>query len=181
MLLGVSKRRGYEKALAWGNVQKWAKIIIQDGARNEVNPWLKRIGWMPYLVGMERPDLLASEAMDGLVRFSQSSIIHHIGIFVRLEVICTKKHQTYPKYQFTKRQREAWEAFVKEARGVVGGEEEDKEQPGATLDNKMTDDADSIVGEMEEAPVVGVGNMGELETLLSIKKACLAFYITLLN
>ncbi|KAK7191963.1 hypothetical protein PSPO01_02412 [Paraphaeosphaeria sporulosa] len=32
---------------AWGNVQKRAKITIQDG-------------WMPYLVGMERPDLLAS-------------------------------------------------------------------------------------------------------------------------
>ncbi|KAL5371637.1 hypothetical protein DPSP01_014122 [Paraphaeosphaeria sporulosa] len=65
---------------------------------------------MPYLVGMERPDLLASveepkaeeepvaaaiwEAMDGLTRFSQSSIIHRIGIFVRLEAIRTEKHQT---------------------------------------------------------------------------------------
>ncbi|KAK7178695.1 hypothetical protein PSPO01_15251 [Paraphaeosphaeria sporulosa] len=71
---------------AWGNVQKRAKITIQDGARDEVNPWLKRIGWMPYLVGMEQPDLLASveepkaeeepiaaaiwEAIDGLARFT---------------------------------------------------------------------------------------------------------------
>ncbi|KAK7177379.1 hypothetical protein PSPO01_16572 [Paraphaeosphaeria sporulosa] len=98
---------------AWGNVQKRAKTTIQDGARDEVNPWLERTGWMPYLVGMERPDLLASveepkaeeepvaaaiwEAMDGLARFSQSSVIHRIGIFVRLEAIRTEKHQT--RYQ----------------------------------------------------------------------------------
>ncbi|KAK7178346.1 hypothetical protein PSPO01_15608 [Paraphaeosphaeria sporulosa] len=220
---------------AWGNVQKRAKTTIQDGARDEVNPWLERTGWMPYLVGMERPDLLASveepkaeeepvaaaiwEAMDGLARFSQSSVIHRIGIFVRLEAIRTEKHQTRyqplqpymdeksigeharpwqqmlmffwrtqqehvwksPKYQFTKRQREAWEAFVKEAGGAAGGEEEDEEQLGATSDDKMTDDADSVVGEMEEAPAAGVGNMGEPETLSSIEKACLAFCITLLN
>ncbi|KAL5373157.1 hypothetical protein DPSP01_012910 [Paraphaeosphaeria sporulosa] len=86
-----------------------------------------------------------------------------------------------PKYQSTKRQREAWEAFIKEARGAAGREEEDKEQPGATSDDEMTDDVDSAVGEIEEAPAAGVGNIGELEMLLSIKKAYLAFYIALLN
>ena len=63
----------------------------------------------------------------------------------------------------------------------MGGEEEDEEQLGATLDDEIMDDADSVVGEIEEALVVGVSNIGELETLLSIKKAYLAFYIILLN
>jgi hypothetical protein len=72
---------------------------------------------LPYLVGMERPDLLACveepvtepdprkeeaepveaaiwTAMDGLARFSQTSVINRIGVFVRLEAIRTKKHQT---------------------------------------------------------------------------------------
>jgi hypothetical protein len=71
-----------------------------------------------YLVGMERPNLLACveepvsdanlrkdeeaelveaaiwAAMDRLVRFSQASVIDQISVFVRLEAICTKKHQT---------------------------------------------------------------------------------------
>jgi hypothetical protein len=71
------------------------------------------------LVGIERLELLASieepvaepnprqeeqqaepveaamwEAMDGLARFSQASVIYCIGVFVRLEAIWTEKHQT---------------------------------------------------------------------------------------
>jgi hypothetical protein len=69
-----------------------------------------------YLVGIERPNLLVCveepvsdadprkdekaelveaaiwTAMDGLVRFSQASVIDWIGVFVRLEAIRTKKH-----------------------------------------------------------------------------------------
>jgi hypothetical protein len=52
-------RVGREMAEAWTNIEKWARTTIQDGERDEVNPWLKRTGWLPYLVGMERPDLLA--------------------------------------------------------------------------------------------------------------------------
>ncbi|KAF2741676.1 hypothetical protein M011DRAFT_497939 [Sporormia fimetaria CBS 119925] len=80
--------------------------------------WETRTQWLPYLVGMERPNLLACieepvtdpdarkdeeaetvqaaiwAAMDGLVRFSQASVIDRIGVFVRLEAIRTEKHQT---------------------------------------------------------------------------------------
>jgi hypothetical protein len=69
-------------------------------------------------VGIERPNLLACveepvsdadprkdkeakpvevaiwAAMDGLVQFSQASVINQIGVFMRLEAIRTKKHQT---------------------------------------------------------------------------------------
>jgi hypothetical protein len=73
---------------------------------------------LPYLVGIERPNLLACveepvtkpdlqkeeeaelvkaaiwAAMDGLAQFSQTSVINRISVFVQLEAICTKKHQT---------------------------------------------------------------------------------------
>jgi hypothetical protein len=76
-----------------------------------VNLWLERTQWVLYLVGMERPNLLACvkepvtdpdlrkeeqaelveaaiwAAMDRLVRFSQASVIDWISVFVRLEAI----------------------------------------------------------------------------------------------
>jgi hypothetical protein len=81
-----------------------------------VNLWLERTQWLLYLVGIERPDLLACveepvsdadsrkdeeaelveaaiwAAIDGLVQFSQASVIDWIGVFVRLEAIRTEKH-----------------------------------------------------------------------------------------
>ena len=71
---------------------------------------------MPYLVGMERADLMAcvkepvaepdprSEeeaelveaaiwaAMAGLTRLSQASVVERVGVFVRLEAIRIEKH-----------------------------------------------------------------------------------------
>ena len=98
-------------AKAWANVETQAVNTIQAGERDEVNPWVERTQWLPYLVGMERPELMAcveepvSEpdprleqqakpveaaiwaAMDGLARFSQASVIHRVGVFVRLEAV----------------------------------------------------------------------------------------------
>ena len=109
---------GEQMARAWESIEKRAQNTIQGGERDEVNPWLERTQWLPYLVGMERPDLLACveepvanadprkdeeaepveaaiwAAMDGLARFSQASVIDRIGVFVRLEAIRTEKHQT---------------------------------------------------------------------------------------
>ncbi|KAF2824584.1 hypothetical protein CC86DRAFT_258254, partial [Ophiobolus disseminans] len=106
---------------AWERVEKRAHKTIQEGERNEVNPWVERTQWLPYLVGMERADLMACveepvaepdlrndvepepveaaiwKAMDGLTRFSQASVIERVGVFVRLEAIRTEKHQT--RYQ----------------------------------------------------------------------------------
>ncbi|PVH96324.1 hypothetical protein DM02DRAFT_687969, partial [Periconia macrospinosa] len=111
-------RVGEQIAKAWANVESRAQTTIQEGERDEVNPWLERTQWLPYLVGMERAELLASieepvaepdprqeqqaepveaamwAAMDGLARFSQASVIHRVGVFVRLEAIRTEKHQT---------------------------------------------------------------------------------------
>jgi hypothetical protein len=100
------------------NGNKRAQSTIQVGERNEVNPWVERTQWLPYLVGMERADLIACiekpvaeldprsdnkaelmeaaiwEAMDKLTRFSQASVIERVGVFVRLEASRTVKHQT---------------------------------------------------------------------------------------
>ncbi|KAL1643247.1 hypothetical protein SLS61_009346 [Didymella pomorum] len=109
---------GEQMARAWANVETRAENTIQQGEKDEVNPWLERTQWLPYLVGMERPELMACieepvaepdakqeqqtepveaamwAAMEGLARFSQASVIHRIGVFVRLEAIRTEKHQT---------------------------------------------------------------------------------------
>jgi hypothetical protein len=73
------------------NGNKRAQSTIQVGERNEVNPWVERTQWLPYLVGME-PAIW--EAMDKLTRFSQASVIERVGVFVRLEASRTVKHQT---------------------------------------------------------------------------------------
>ncbi|KAF2820465.1 hypothetical protein CC86DRAFT_304237, partial [Ophiobolus disseminans] len=52
-------RVGEAMAQAWENVEKRAHKTIQEGERNEVNPWVERTQWLPYLVGMERADLMA--------------------------------------------------------------------------------------------------------------------------
>src|SRR4051812_34506091 len=167
----------------WEEIEKKARTTIQEGEKDEVNPWLERTGWQKYLVRLERPDLLESieepnvdpkkekepveaaiwEAMDGLARFSQASVIERIGVFVALEAIKTEKHQTRyqplqpymdeksivehvrpwkqmlmffartqrehewdsPKYRFTRRQREAWEALVDCAERQANGEEDE--------------------------------------------------------
>ncbi|KAJ4354790.1 hypothetical protein N0V95_003520 [Ascochyta clinopodiicola] len=109
---------GEQMAKAWANVEMRTQNTIQEGERDEVDPWLERTQWLPYLVGTERPELMACiaepvaepdprqeqqaepveaamwAAMEGLARFSQASVIHRISVFVRLEAIRTEKHQT---------------------------------------------------------------------------------------
>ncbi|KAF1938208.1 hypothetical protein EJ02DRAFT_425896 [Clathrospora elynae] len=103
-------------AKAWEKVERQATSTIQEGERDEVNPWVERTQWLPCLVGMERADLIACieepiaepdprsnnktepieaaiwAAMSGLTRFSQALVIKRVGMFVLLEAIRTKKH-----------------------------------------------------------------------------------------
>jgi hypothetical protein len=50
---------GKQMAKAWTNIKTRAQNTIQEGKRDEVNPWVERTQWLPYLVGMERPELMA--------------------------------------------------------------------------------------------------------------------------
>jgi RecQ family ATP-dependent DNA helicase len=238
---------GEQMAKAWENIEKRAQNTIQDGERDEVNPWLERTQWLPYLVGMERSELMACiaepvtepdprqeqqaepveaaiwVAMGELARFSQASVIHRIGVFVRLEAIRTEKHQTRfqplqpymdeksivehvrpwqqilmffartqrehawksPKYRFTRRQREAWEALAEEAKRIAEGEEEGEEEEEMEVeeveDEIMADDVNEAIDEMETEEDRAAEGISEPETLSSIQKACLEFCIALLS
>jgi hypothetical protein len=50
---------GEQIAKAWANVKTLAQNTIQAGEKDEVNPWVERTQWLPYLVGIERPELMA--------------------------------------------------------------------------------------------------------------------------
>jgi hypothetical protein len=39
---------------SWTAVKNTEKRIIQEGQPDEVNPWLERTGWQPYLAGLDR-------------------------------------------------------------------------------------------------------------------------------
>ena len=237
-------RVGEQMAKAWANVETRAQNTIQAGEKDEVNPWLERTQWLPYLVGMERPALLACieepvaepdprreeepepietaiwKAMDELARFSQTSVINRVGVFVRLEAIRTEKHQTRfqplqpymdekaivdhvrpwkqmlmffartqkehawksPKYRFTRRQREAWEALVEAAERSVEPEEEEGVEDEEIEDEEMQDDIDEAIEETEtEEENPTTERLSKPETLSNIQKACLEFCIALLS
>nr|GEZ17793.1 RecQ helicase L2 [Tanacetum cinerariifolium] len=236
---------GEKMARAWANIEARRQTTIQEGERDEVNPWLERTQWLPYLVGMERPELLACveepvaepdprqeqpaepveaamwEAMDGLARFSQRSVIERIGVFVRLEAIRTEKHQTRyqplqpymdeqsivkhvrpwqqmvmffartqrehtwksPRYRFTRRQREAWEALVEEAERVAegGADEEGEEMDVEEGEEATADDVDEAIDEMETIQDTAPNAIIPPTKLSSIQRACLEFCIALMS
>jgi superfamily II DNA helicase RecQ len=254
-------RVGKQMADAWENIKKRAHTTIENGEKDEVNPWLQRTGWLPYLIGLERPDLLASikepgvdpakdeepveaaiwNAIGKLAQYSQDSVIERVGVFVRLEAIRTEHHQTRyqplqpymdekaiikharrwqqivmffartqrehewnsPAYRFTRRQREAWEALIKQARRDVGGGdidigETDDEMEEVEADEMDDDemDGDDEVDEVDEAIDEGgehdeaghdtgnrsqPGSASKPEGLSKLQKACLQFCIALLN
>jgi hypothetical protein len=247
-------RVGEQMARAWENVEKQVHKTIQEGERDEVNPWVERTQWLPYLVGTERLDLMACieepvaepdsrndeeaepieaaiwAAMEGLTRFSQASVIERVGVFVRLEAIRTEKHQTRfqplqpymdkdgivkhtrpwqqvlmffartqkehkwksPQYQFTRRQREAWEALIREAEAAAAGEEEEMDEDiDEDIDEDMEEDIDEDIDEEIDEEVDEEVEQGSAEAgrakgnqavrLSSIQKACLRFCIALLD
>jgi hypothetical protein len=110
-------RVGEAMAKAWKRVKEQAISTIQVGECDKVSSWVEQTQWLPYLVGMERMNLMVCieepvaksdsrsdiepelveaatwAAMAGLIRFSQVSVIERVGLFVRLEAIQTEKHQ----------------------------------------------------------------------------------------
>jgi len=245
-------------AAQWAEIEKKAHDTIQAGEEDEVNPWLERTQWQPYLSGLRRPDLLECirepivarpdgrdrrsrrqmeeepeepveraiwEAMDELARISQASVTERVGVFVRLEAIRTEKHQTRyqplqpymdeksisdhvrpwqqmvmffartqkeherqsPKYRFTRRQREAWEALVEEAERKVSGEGEEEEEEEREEEEDVKDIEDSGGSEFANDDEEDQGQNsknnqdGRPEKLTAIQRACLEFCIQLLN
>ena len=44
-------RVGEQMAKAWANIETQTQNTIQAGEKDEVNPWLERTQWLPYLMG----------------------------------------------------------------------------------------------------------------------------------
>jgi hypothetical protein len=97
-----------------------------------------------------------------------------------------------PQYRFTWRQREAWEALVREARRTVKAEAEDAEEAdeeiGEEGNNEMeTDeeidkeiDVNDIDQATEAAPDLSTASIRQ-KKLSRLQKACLEFCIALLD
>jgi predicted phage gp36 major capsid-like protein len=67
----------------------------------------------------------------------------------------TQREHTWksPKYRFTRRQRETWEAFVEEAeRSVEQEEERDGADDEEREDEEMADDVDEAIEDVSLAP-----------------------------
>jgi hypothetical protein len=85
---------------------------------------------------------------------------------------------TSPKYQFTRRQREAWEALVKEAQRSARGEGEQEEEEGEEMEveeveeEMMADNVnkaiDEAIDETETEEYTTAAGISEPETLSSI-------------
>jgi hypothetical protein len=92
-----------------------------------------------------------------------------------------------PKYRFTRRQREAWEALVEEAERSARGEEEQEEGEETEIDEVededeiMADGVDKAIDETEAEENTTAEGISEPEALSSIQKACLEFCIALLS
>ena len=98
---------------SWKAVQAAQERTIREGQPDEVNPWLERTGWEPYLAGLDHAPLVRCvsapdeeeepvnaaiwQIMGELIQYCQHSVKHRVGVFVRLEAIRTEKHQT--RYQ----------------------------------------------------------------------------------
>jgi hypothetical protein len=90
----------------------------------------------------------------------------------------TQKEHTWksPGYQFTRRQREAWEALVHEAERVVAGVEEDMDED---MDEEIEEEVDEEVEQGSAEAGRTKGN--QVLQLSSIQKASLRFCIALLD
>ncbi|EOD42854.1 putative dna helicase protein [Neofusicoccum parvum UCRNP2] len=101
----------------WEELEKRARATIEDGEKDEVSPWLDRTQWLPYLARLDRDELLASveepnttnnpdrpeeeepvaaaiwKAMDDVARIGQQAVTQRVGIFIRMELMRTEKHQ----------------------------------------------------------------------------------------
>jgi hypothetical protein len=79
-----------------------------------------------------------------------------------------------PKYQFTRLQREAWEALVEEAKRSAQGEEEQEEEEETEIDKVkdkdkiIADDVDEAIDETEAEENTTAEGISKPEALLSI-------------
>ncbi|KAG8630425.1 hypothetical protein KVT40_002044 [Elsinoe batatas] len=113
---GQMARQGWEEFITKGAkeveaIREAMERRIEDGEKDEVNHWLERTGWLKFLSGFDRRDLVESiqepdkeevservehaiwMAVGRLTRMAQHTIGQKAGIFVRMEAIRNEKEQ----------------------------------------------------------------------------------------
>ena len=95
---------------AMERVKDQRRRLIAEAPFNEPSLWLKRVGWVKRLEGLDRDELVSSvrepepdteliatliwRAMDEMIRECQQTVIEYAGIFIRMEAIRTESKQT---------------------------------------------------------------------------------------
>ena len=95
---------------AMERVKDQRRRLIAEAPFNEPSLWLKRVGWVKRLEGLDRDELVSSvrepepdteliatliwRAMDEMIRECQQTVIDYAGIFIRMEAIRTESKQT---------------------------------------------------------------------------------------
>jgi phosphopantothenoylcysteine synthetase/decarboxylase len=127
----------------------------------------------------------------------EKSISEHVRLWQQILIFFARTQRKHawksPKYRFTRRQREAWEALVEQAERSARGEEEQEEGEETETgevevedededeDEIMADDVNEAIDETEAEENTTAEGISELEALSSIQKACLEFCIALLS
>ncbi|KAJ8106608.1 hypothetical protein OPT61_g9423 [Boeremia exigua] len=128
----------------------------------------------------------------------EQSIVRHVRPWQQVLMFFARTQREHgwksPAYRLTRRQREAWEALVKEAERATEGEaEQDREEMdvdnGADNDNDGDNDdgdnndgnVDEGVNEIETAQGGAPNAIVEPSKLSSIQRACLEFCIALMS
>ncbi|GFF29924.1 hypothetical protein IFM61606_10444, partial [Aspergillus udagawae] len=171
---------------AWEQAQAQAKAdqAIQASQLTDANPWLRMTRWADYLQGIQAHDLLAcvaapeEDAMDAteqqgqtpyqplLAYMDEAMIQKHIHPWQQILAFIARTqaphNQTSLKYGMTARQRQKWRQLWQLT----------SQAPGSP-------DPQGSWGSQAAVP----GDLVDLEgwAMTTIEKACLEFYIKLLN
>ena len=108
----------------------------------------------------------------------KDAIVKHTRPWQQMLMFFTRTQKEHrwksPRYLFTRRQREAWETLVREARRTAEAEAEDAEEADKEID------VDEIDQATEAAPDQSTASVRQWK-LSRLQKACLEFCIALLD
>ncbi|KAL8740051.1 MAG: hypothetical protein Q9190_007204 [Brigantiaea leucoxantha] len=167
--------------------RKKQEIIQKQGGLNEVNPWLERTEWLPYLDGFNRTELFQSmrppqedekialavwNAMEGMLQCCHQTVQTYAAHAARMEAIRTEEHQTnyrplmpYKKdATFAKfMQKRAWKRMIKVIEKENKREESEESEESEDSDDSDDSDKESREESREESEEESEEESGEEE------------------
>jgi hypothetical protein len=178
---------GYPRPIDYGSM---------GPASKKAGPWrtLDQIGVFVRLEAI-RTEMHQTRFMPLQPYMDEKSIGEHTRPWQQMLMFFARTQRQHawksPKYRFTRRQREAWEAFVEEAERSVEQDEErnggdDEEMEDEEMEDEEMADEEMENEEMEDEEMETEGHrtaegITEPKTLSGIQKACLTFCIALLR